>query len=279
MTVVPSALGGMSYVELIVETLRACEPIAEKHFGRASAVAKHGDRTQVVTEADVEIGHAIAAALSARFPDHNLLDEELGAVDHGSRFTWVIDPVDGTSNFAAGVPTYGMMIGLLDEGRPIACGISLPAFHQMYWAGAGGGAWRDGTRIAVDPGAELSSSLVAYAIDGRSDDPARTRSECLLLAEVALAARNVRCANSVYDPILVAEGKYGAWLCHSSRIWDQVAPHLLLQEAGGRYTCLDGSEVRYDRPLSRAGDNYDTCAGPLRVHQQLQELLRGFKQR
>jgi myo-inositol-1(or 4)-monophosphatase len=264
----------MSYVELILETLRACAPIAAKHFGRASAVTKPGDRTQVVTEADVEIGRAIAAALSARFPDHNLLDEELGALDRGSRFTWVVDPVDGTSNFAAGVPTYGTMIALLDEGRPMACGISLPAFRETYWAEAGGGAWRDGTRIAVDTAAELSSSLVAYAIDGRSDDPARTRSECLMLAEVALAARNVRCSNAVYDPILVAQGKYGAWVVHTSRIWDQVAPHLLLQEAGARYTHLDGTEIRYDRPLSRAGDNYDACAAPPRVHQQLQELLR-----
>ena len=264
----------MGYAEFILQTLRSCTPIAGRNFGRAAALAKPGDRTQVVTEADVEIGRAIAAAVDARFPGHNILDEELGVLDRGSTFTWVVDPIDGTSNFAAGVPMYGIMIGLLDGGRPIACGISLPAFRETYWAEVGQGAWLDGgARIAVRDDAELSSALVAHGIDGHAGDPARTRAECLTLAEIAIASRNIRCSNSVYDAVLLARGKYGAWLLRTSRIWDNVAPQLLIEEAGGRYTRLDGTKLAYDRPLARAGENFAICAAPAALHRELQDLL------
>jgi myo-inositol-1(or 4)-monophosphatase len=264
----------MGYVDFILQTLRSCTPIAQRHFGRASASTKPGDRTQVVTEADVEIGRAVAAAIGEHFPSTNVLDEELGVVDRGSSLTWGIDPVDGTSNFAAGVPMYGIMMGLLDGGRPVACGIALPAFGQTFWAEAGRGAWLDDTRISVRDDAELSSALVAYGIDGHPEDTARTRAECLALAELVVAARNVRCSNSVYDAVLVAQGKYGAWIVHTSRIWDSVAPHLLIQEAGGEYTRLDGAEIRYDRPLTRSAENFAVCAAPRAIHRQLQDLLR-----
>jgi myo-inositol-1(or 4)-monophosphatase len=267
----------MDYAEPILEMLRTCAPIALRFFGRADragARTKPGDRAQVVTDADVEIGRTIAAAVAARFPDHNLIDEEIGVVDRGSRFTWVVDPIDGTSNFAAGVPTYGIMIGLLSEGRPIACGIALPAFDETYWAEAGKGAWRDGTRIAVDDVSDLSTMLVACGVDGHPADPERTRAEFRALAAIADSVRNVRSSNSVYDAVLLAQGKYGGWLLHESRIWDNVAPHLLIEEAGGRYTRLDGSQLDYERPLLRARENFAICAAPPAVHERLQAILR-----
>jgi len=258
--------------EFVLETLRRGSEVARGHFGRVRGTTKPNDRTQVVTQADLDIARLVAEALEDRFPDHNRIDEELGAVDRGSPYTWVIDPIDGTSNFAVGIPLYGVMIGLLHEDRPFASGIALPAFDAFYWAERGGGAWCGDRRLSIAE-CDLAASLVALGIDGHPEDPARTREECRVLAEVAIAVRNVRASNCVYDGVMLAEGRYGAWMVRTSRIWDNVAPQLLIEEAGGRFTRIDGGPVVYDRPSSRIGENYSMCAAAPGVHDQLQAIL------
>src|SRR6185312_7657304 len=108
--------------------------IANEKFGKVSGVIKGGDTNQVLTEADVAIGKLIIQRLQKEYPDYNIIDEEAGVIDKHSEFTWVVDPIDGTSNFANGVPTYGIMIGLLRKETPIAGGIVLPYYKEIYIA-------------------------------------------------------------------------------------------------------------------------------------------------
>ncbi|HKE14179.1 MAG TPA: inositol monophosphatase [Kofleriaceae bacterium] len=260
--------------DLIVDMLGQASEVARRHFGRAAGSVKPHDRSQVVTQADLEIAALLAGAIDARFPDHNRLDEELGAVDRGSRYTWVVDPIDGTSNFAVGVETYGVMIGLLEDDRPLAAGIALPAAGALYRAERGGGAWCRERRLRMDE-LDLSAALVAVGIIGDADDPPRTRRAFVELAELAMAARGLRCTNSVVDAVMVAEGRYGAWLVPAFRIWDSVAAHLLIEEAGGTCTRLDGGPLVYQRPLTRARDRFSVCAAPPLLHARLQEILAG----
>ena len=262
----------MQPIPFILEVLRRCGAVARRHFGRTAERIKPHDRHQVVTEADLEIARLVADAIDAAFPDHSRLDEELGGVDRGSPYTWVVDPIDGTSNFAAGVPLYGTMIGLLHDGRPAACGVGLPAFDALYWAERGAGAFCGERRLAMADG-DLSAALVAFSMDGDPDDPGRTRAECAALAEIAMAARGVRASNSVYDAALLAEGRYGGWVVWSSHIWDSVAPHLLIEEAGGVFTRADGGAVAYHAPLARVADNFPICAAPPRMHGRLLAAL------
>jgi myo-inositol-1(or 4)-monophosphatase len=264
--------------EFVVGVLRQSSSVARRHFGRAGATVKTHDRNQVLTEADLEIAGLVAGAIDARFPDHNRIDEELGPVDRGSALTWVVDPVDGTSNFAAGIPLYGVMIGLLDGGRPRVCGIALPEFDAFYYAERGQGAWCGDRRLSVRE-CEIGDALVAYGIDGHAEDAGRTRDECMTLAKIAVAVRNVRSSNSVYDAVMLAEGRYAAWMVQTSRIWDNVAPQLLIEEAGGRFTRFDGGDVSYDRPLSRASDNFTVCAAAPSVHGQLQAIIAAGRRR
>jgi myo-inositol-1(or 4)-monophosphatase len=258
--------------EFVVGVLRQASGVARRHFGRAEATVKTHDRNQVLTEADLEIAGLVAGAIDGRFSDHNRIDEELGPVDRGSAHTWVVDPIDGTSNFTVGIPLYGVMIGLLDGGRPRACGIALPEFDAFYYAERGAGAWCNGRRLSVKEYA-IGDALVAYGIDGHADDARRTRHECMTLAEIAVAVRNVRSSNSAYDAVMLAEGRYAAWMVQTSRIWDSVAPQLLIEEAGGRFTRFDGGEVSYDRPLSRVSDNFTICAAAPGVHGELQAII------
>lgn len=121
------------YLDFISQTLISASKIANDNFGKVSETTKQGDNNQVLTETDLAIGKYIVQKIQTSFPDFNIIDEEAGVIDKKGRFTWVVDPIDGTSNFAAGLPTYGVMIGLLDGAIPIAGGIALPALIKYSW--------------------------------------------------------------------------------------------------------------------------------------------------
>lgn len=208
-----------------------------------------------------------------------MIDEEAGVIDNGSEFTWVVDPIDGTSNFAEGLPHYGIMIGLLKHDQPIAGGIVLPGFSELYVAERGKGVRCNGEHISITDKVDLSNVLVAYGIDGHQEDAALTRGEAGLLAEIVLEVRNLRSSNSAYDAAMVARGKYGAWLNRTTKIWDNVAQQILIEEAGGVFTDFEGSPMDYTEPLGKVEQNFTVCAGSPEVHKKLQEIIRAKKSR
>lgn len=261
------------YTDFLTEILSQTSKIATDQFGKVSGTTKTGDNNQVLTETDLEIGRTIIAAINRSYPDHNIIDEEAGVIDRGSQFTWVVDPIDGTSNFANGIPTYGIMVGLLDGATPVAGGLALPSFNEIYVAEKGQGTTCNGKVVHVTDKKELLSCLVAYGIDGHQEDPERTFNECKMLANIVLGIRNLRSSNSVFDIAMLVTGKYGAALNQTSKIWDNVAQQIVIEEAGGVYTTLDGSLMDYSQPLTRATQNFSYCAASPTLHQQLQNII------
>ncbi|QHT66656.1 inositol monophosphatase [Rhodocytophaga rosea] len=267
----------MLFQPFLSQTLQLVADIASKNFGKVSGTIKSGDSNQVLTQTDLEIGRLIINEIEKQYPDHNIIDEEAGVIDKGSAFTWVVDPIDGTSNFAAGIPTYGIMIGLLENDIPMAGGIVLPAFNEVYLAEKGKGAFCNGEKITVSTQTKLISGLVAYGIDGHQENPQFTYEECHLLAEIVLNIRNLRSSNSVFDLAMLARGRYAAVLNRTSKIWDNVAPHILIEEAGGKYTGFYGEKIDYSQPLSRSEQNFTFCAASPVLHQQLQAIIHRKK--
>lgn len=264
----------MLYIEAIETFLSEAAEIARSFYGKIDkTTTKKNDNNQVLTEADLKIGQYLTDRIIDSFPDHNIIDEELGVVDKKSLFTWVIDPIDGTSNFAEGLPSYGILIGLLEGSSPKAGGIALPAFNKVYSGQTGQGAFMNGMSVRVSSSTDLLSSLVAYGIDGHQENPGSTYAEISLLADIILGIRNLRSSNSVYDQAMVIEGAYGASLNRTSKIWDNVAQEVLIKEAGGRYTDFFGDDIDYTNPLSKADQNFTWCAGAPALHERLQKII------
>lgn len=92
-------------------------------------------------------------------------------------------------------------------------------------------------------------------------------------AKIALKARSIRCVDSVFDAMAVASGKYGAFLNQGSRIWDNVAQQIIIEEAGGLYTDFFGKDIDYSNPLKKTKDNFTFCAAPPILHKQLKEII------
>lgn len=264
----------MDYQNFISQTLKTAAEIADSNFGKVSSIStKTGDNNQVLTETDLAVGKLIIQKIQDSYPDHNIIDEEAGIIDNKSKLTWVVDPIDGTSNFANGLPTYGIMIGLLEENTAIAGGIILPAFDQLYVAQKGLGAFCNGQKVHVTTETKLLSSLVAYGIDGHQEDPNKTFKEVGVLTKIILHIRNLRTTNSAYDMVQVPAGRYGAYLNQTTKIWDNVAIQPIIEEAGGIVTDFWGKPLDYSHPLTRAQENFTICAGSPVLHQQLQSII------
>lgn len=263
----------MSYLDFITQALKKASAVANERFGKVSAVTKQEDNNQVLTETDLEIGKLLIEQIKNNFPSHNIIDEEAGVINNGSEYTWVVDPIDGTSNFACGLPNYGIMLGLLHNELSIAGGVAIPFFKELYIGEKGKGAFCNGRPIKVTGNNELRSTLVSYQLNGYADRPDFTRKECSDLAEIVLNIRNLRTTNCVWDIMMVADGKYGACLNQTCKIWDNVAQQVILEEAGGVYTDFWGAPIDYSNPLSKAGQNYTFCCAPAPLHKQLQKII------
>ncbi len=263
----------MKYKEFITKALKESSEIANSYFGKVIGTTKSGDNNQVLTEADIAIGRKVISLIKDIYPKYNIIDEEIGVIDNGSEFTWVIDPIDGTSNFAKGVVTYGIIIGLLKDNVPIAGGVALPAFHEIYVAEKGSGTFCNNKKITIKKEGGLLSSLVAYGIDGHQENPSITKEECELLAKIVLGIRSLRVSGCIFDAMMVAKSNYGAFVGKTSKIWDHVGVQIVIEEAGGIYTNFYGKPMDYTNPLSKTEENYTWCMAESGLHQEIQKII------
>lgn len=243
------------------------------HFGKVKGIRIKESHSSIVTEADLASDRHIRAMIAARHPDHNLLTEESGFVDQGSVFTWVVDPLDGTSNFAAGLPWFGVMVALLESGMPTASAMVLPVEELVYTARRGQGAHCNGHPVSVSKATNPASVLCAYGLDA-TRDPEETARQAGILGRLAQTVRNVRATNSLMDFALTIDGRLGGVINFNTKIWDIAAPALILSEAGGILTDLEGRSVELCLDQDACTRSYAVIGAAPAIHPQLLGLCR-----
>lgn len=242
-------------------------------FGTSEVVAKKGDFSNVVTAADTRAEELIVRGIRRAYPSHSIIAEETGCDLGASPFTWVVDPLDGTSNYAAGVPWFGVLISVLKHKVPIVGVMYLPVTGDLYSAEAGAGAFRNGMRISVTGEKKLENALWAYGMDGGASEEQAIRNT-LLLAKLLGRVRNIRATNSLVDPAYTSDGRLGGMLNQSTRLWDIAAPMLIVQEAGGLYTDLAGQPLDLDISHTAADREYAVLAGAPELHGSVAAIVR-----
>lgn len=235
---------GLSFAEQLADDLR---PWLLDRFGRQQAELK-ADGT-VVTQADVEADQRIAAAIRERFPEHEIVSEELGTTFRGASWCWVVDPIDGTTNFVQGNPNWSVSLALAYEGEPVLGLVDVPALDVRYravatlGAVAGLDAFAEGDRLRVhdldwnEPGQVENALLGLSSQVGRSyvlDKPLKPR---------VLGCESLHLAS-------VAEGVMVAAMHAGAQVWDVAAGVVLVVEAGGVVLPLSSEAF----PM-RAGDD------------------------
>lgn len=243
----------------ITEALLSAAGIQKEYFNKSHTIAIKESISSIVTEVDVASEKCIMDLISQRFPDHNLLGEESGLIDHHSEYTWVIDPLDGTSNYAAGLPWFGILIALFRGHEPVMAGACLPVRDSVYFAEKGKGCMVNGEPIKIKP-SELHESLFAFSTD-YAPDVYDVDKGIALYRHILKNSRNIRCTNSLMDMMCVLDGNVGGCINLVARIWDVAAPYLLIKEAGGVMCNPDGSPMAFELSGATLGKNYPIICG------------------
>ncbi len=245
-----------------IEAAEAAGRMLLRHLGRVGGVRLKGSK-DLVTAADLAAERCIRLALRQRFPDIGFLGEEGRSVE-GPRGRWIVDPLDGTIGYIAGLPFFGISIAL-ERGGAIEAGVILfPRLGELFVAERGRGAWLDGRRLRVSRRTDLADCVLAL---WHNDSVWRSRPLRERIARLALRVRSLRIFGATFSLASVAAGRLDGYWEQSACPWDVAAGALLVREAGGRVT--DGMGRPFD-PGQRT-----ILASNGRIHRHLIAALHG----
>jgi len=242
------------------------------HFGRIQDYQVKEHQSSIVTAADLASECEILALLRKRFPNHGIIAEEAGYIPGTADFTWVVDPLDGTSNFAAGLPWFGVLLAVLQQQRPIMATMFIPCLNLLYFSQLGQGVFCNEQAVGVSQVQELKNILCAFGFDG-AVSAAELRQQAELLCRLASRVRNFRSTNCLLDMCFTVDGRLGACLNLNTKIWDIAPLGLMLPEAGGRLTDLNGNSIEFSLDRESFDRNYTILGANPVLHAQLLELI------
>lgn len=232
-------------LRVAVEAARAAGAIHLAHLGRVPGIRSKGRFNDLVTEVDTLAEAAIRAVIAAAFPDHAVLGEEegLGGGMETGAARWIVDPLDGTVNYAHGYPVFCASVGLEWEGQRVVGAVFDPTRDELFTATRGGGAFLNGAPIRVSVTPSLTTpALVAtgfpYGLEGG-------RNLALVERLLGLGVPLRRPGAAALDLCNVACGRMDAFWELGLKPWDAAAGSLIVEEAGGRVTDAVGSADPY----------------------------------
>lgn len=259
----------MDELELARELADIGAEIAMRHFARAPEVSRKDDGT-LVTAADREIEQALRKRIADVFPAHAVLGEESGLTGDPSAPIWIIDPIDGTNNFAWGIPIFATLVGLRVGGRTEVGIASAPALGERYEAARSDGARMNGAPIRVSGVSQIGEARVCYS----SLRSMARRGLDQRWASVLERCRRARGFGDFWGHMLVARGAADVMAEPELAIWDVAPLEVIVEEAGGRITTFSGEPYPDSRIFSTGGDGSCLTTNEL-LHDQLVEELSG----
>lgn len=254
------------------KALQEAGKILMHNFGTILNYEIKESQSSIVTAADIESEKKIIEVILEKFPDHNTLGEETGFQNKNSEYTWVIDPLDGTSNFAAGLPWFGVIISVLKNSIPVMAGCFLPVQNEIYFAEKGKGATQNGIKITVSSETELKNILAAYSLDF-SEEPGKTEREAKVIVQLVKNIRNLRGTNCLMDFCYTANGKLGACINQTTKIWDIAGLALIIEEAGGKVTDIPGNPFDFSLTETNYNRNFTIACANKTLHPELIRII------
>ncbi len=235
-------------------------------FGKNIAlVLKGGDSSNLVTKADIGSEEIVVRLIKKKFPDHNIIAEEGDRVNQNSRFTWIIDPLDGTTSFTSGVPNFAVSIGLLKDSQPLLGVINWISNKELYWAEKSRGAYLNSRKISVKKTKRLEDAVLGFSVGTREKRQEKLKSYILPLFS---KIRYPYILGSIaVDLSLTSKGIFEGCI-GQGWVWDFAAGSIIVEEAGGQVTDLEGNKIEWTK------ERLNIVASNGLVHNQIIEALR-----
>jgi myo-inositol-1(or 4)-monophosphatase len=250
------------FVPAMTNIVRAAGALLVEHFN-GQVTVEHKSESDPVTVADRESEALIVSQIRSRWPQHDVVGEEGSRVESGSEYCWFVDPLDGTANYAHGLPVFGISLAVQWKGERVAGVIYDPSRDELFAAEQGGGAYLNGTKIRVSSITKLNECLMAtgFPIYKRHENP-----NIYFCHQMSLRTHGVRRSGSAaLDLASIACGRLDGFWELNLKPWDTAAGVLIVEEAAGRVSNLRGGPFQLDGP--------ETLATNGLLHE---ELLREF---
>ncbi len=254
------------YGGLLEEIAREADAIAMRFFQTQEIRIDKKDDGSAVTQADRGVEEMARQKVAASGLAMDVLGEEMGgenamAPAASDRARLIIDPIDGTEEFSRGIATFGTLLGIERDGEIVAAIASAPALGMRWWAYRGEGAWRDGKRIHVSSVERLSEGMVFTGGTGPNAKREHTEKGRRLMD----AAKYGRSFGGFWKHMMVAEGEIEAAVDLKSKPWDLAPLGLIVEEAGGRATDVNGKRTIYNGSFASTNG---------KIHEEVLALLR-----
>jgi len=258
------------YITVASAIARKAGALLMEFYARGVKTEYKGSGTvDVVTEADRASEKLIVESLRAAFPDHGIVGEEGSRSQAAGEFIWYVDPLDGTTNFAHGFPIFCVSMGLARNNEVIAGVVFDPTRNELFAAEGGGGATLNGKKIRVSAASTLGESLLGTGFPSKKR---HLNPNIYFYHHLTMKTHGIRRAGSAaLDLSCVASGRYDGFWEFNLNPWDTSAGVLLVQEAGGKLTHVDGS--KFDVAASR-----DVLATNSLIHDELLSEMRAVMQ-
>jgi myo-inositol-1(or 4)-monophosphatase len=236
-----------AYREILLKAAHAAGEIIQKYFHGNFQVQNKDTINNLVTEVDTLAETKIIEVIKTHFPDHSIISEEAGEMNMASPYRWVIDPIDGTVNFAHGIPICCVSIGLCYYEQPILGAVYNPLMNELFFAEKDKGACLNDRRISVSQKSDFRTACLVtgfpYKWPDRGIHPIKVFERMIMQG---LPVR--RLGSAAIDLCWVACGRFDGFWEYNLNPWDIAAGYLIVQEAGGKITNFDGNPYTiYDK--------------------------------
>jgi myo-inositol-1(or 4)-monophosphatase len=237
-----------------------------RFFNKEFKISNKEGVNNLVTEADHAAEKAIIDVIKSAYPDHQILAEESGEMKQASSYKWIIDPIDGTVNFAHGIPLNCVSIGIEQEGEMVMAAVFNPHLNEFYFAEKGKGATLNDKPIYVsDESQAIKACLVTgfpYTYINEPNGPLE-----IFQRFVRKGVPVRRLGSAAIDLCWVAAGRFDGFYEHKLEPWDSAAGYLIVEEAGGKVTDLQGNKfsVYQHKILATNG----------KIHDEMIEVIAG----
>lgn len=250
----------------LIKAIRAGAAELSRYINTTFTISNKEGINNLVTEADHASEKAILDIIKEAFPDHHILSEEVGEIIMDSNYKWIVDPIDGTVNFAHGIPLCCVSIGVELEGEMILGAVYNPSYNEMYVAEKNKGATLNEKPIHVsEMSTVLSSCLVTGFPYTYLDVPNGPIEIFSRLIRKGIPVR--RLGSAAIDLCWVACGRFDGFYEHKLQAWDSAAGYLMVEEAGGKVTDFKGEKYSPYQPHILATNS--------KIHEEMLNVLSG----
>ncbi|MBU0757745.1 MAG: inositol monophosphatase [Nanoarchaeota archaeon] len=258
--------------EFIIGLAEEAGKLQLRHF--QDHVVSYKSHKDLVTTADIAVEKFIKEKIVSRYPDHSIISEESDKLEKHSRFTWVIDPIDGTANFAHNYPQFCVSIALMEHSEIKFGTVYMPFYEEMFYAEKGKGAYLNNERIFVTERTEPDKSMMWYlsGIDSADLDMRLNLQKVFIQSFERVRGIGALALETCY--VAAGRGEGVMRFSDGAKIWDYAAASLILEEAGGKVTDLENKKISFREMKS------DFLATNGRIHENLLRVInKSMKER